>query len=93
MVSGIVFVELHVAGAMVSFPPGHGIARIDRKIQDHLLHLAGICFDPPQRGRRQNLHFNIFSDQAISILATSARTTFRSRTFGRSTCLRLKASS
>ncbi len=42
---------------------GHGITRVDRQVDDHLLDMTGIYLDLPQVGRGPGDQLDIFADQ------------------------------
>ena len=54
-----------VGGTQLQPPaPGHGVARIDREVHDHLLELRDVDLDRPKIAAMHNVERNLLADQA-----------------------------
>src|SRR6266436_1501217 len=71
----------------------HRIPGVDRQIHDHLLDLALIGFDAPQRGPSVAVKSISSPIKRWSIFSTCRTIALRSKTLGSSTCWRLNARS
>src|SRR4051812_31398734 len=65
MTARVGIIEIRPArGDRQSAPPRHRVPRIQREIQQHLLHLAAIRFHMRQIGRKLRNKLNVLADQA-----------------------------
>ena len=61
----ILFGQMHVrCGDPQGAAARHGVARIQRNIQEHLVHLASVCPDKPQRRLQFHSELDILADDA-----------------------------
>ena len=64
MFAALLFAEHNIGGRDGQLAAdGHGIARVDRQVHDHLLGLSGVGLYPAQVGRKLGVKMHVFSQQ------------------------------